>query len=631
MSGHLRLFRVYSSTTPYLEIFFAKLALSPAVSSSSRVAWGYHYRHKALDLVNNVTDNVDIIDVCGVRFDEEAEKDKGGEIPPIFRCDKLPTFMNPGKERVLRELLRSWRRAAISLAAIEWGCFYRDGSFDPLYDPATSHRRAGADVRRGILRQLAGRYELVVEENEKRRLPAMISGLVDPLDELKSTLGAAQVQMVRNQVMGTLDSFMSNRQNDFRSTVFQSTVDESLRHQLLYINKAKAWFDLKRELKIDDQPIPSAARQLARKIMSHLLQQHRRPRMHRIGMIVDQRVALLATSSAASGFDLWLRLSVSGLKGSREAAGQEKADSYLHIPLKSHGYFNAREGARKLSFQIIEDRNDGRISVGVITDIAETLQASRESYVPKVEALSLDFGLSTMFATNHGDLLGLGFLTKLKALDATITGIARHIQRVGGKPRNSKRYCQQVTRVRGFVETEINRVINQLIKTHGPAKLLLERLNFRSPELSRRMNRIVQNCGRSVLKAKLASIEQQYGITSSECVSAYTSQTCSCCGYTDKKNRKDQARFECLWCGKKLHADVNAARNVGSERFRSFGHLRPGFRSTVLNVLVSQHVERWPDLRLGRPRKLGAPSDPRVANPYFKDKPLQGRSLPLAA
>jgi len=42
----------------------------------------------------------------------------------------------------------------------------------------------------------------------------------------------------------------------------------------------------------------------------------------------------------------------------------------------------------------------------------------------------------------------------------------------------------------------------------------------------------------------------------------YTSQTCSKCGYVDKENRTTQASFECLKCGHKEHADVNAARNI---------------------------------------------------------------------
>nr|WP_241175425.1 transposase [Natronolimnobius sp. AArcel1] len=42
----------------------------------------------------------------------------------------------------------------------------------------------------------------------------------------------------------------------------------------------------------------------------------------------------------------------------------------------------------------------------------------------------------------------------------------------------------------------------------------------------------------------------------------YTSQRCSECGHTSKGNRTG-TEFECEKCGKELHADYNAAKNVG--------------------------------------------------------------------
>jgi len=50
----------------------------------------------------------------------------------------------------------------------------------------------------------------------------------------------------------------------------------------------------------------------------------------------------------------------------------------------------------------------------------------------------------------------------------------------------------------------------------------------------------------------------------------YTSQQCSHteCGFTHPKNRGGD-RFECLKCGKQLHADYNAARNIGMKYVRN--------------------------------------------------------------
>jgi putative transposase len=43
---------------------------------------------------------------------------------------------------------------------------------------------------------------------------------------------------------------------------------------------------------------------------------------------------------------------------------------------------------------------------------------------------------------------------------------------------------------------------------------------------------------------------------------AYTSQTCSQCGWKSKDNRKSQSQFICDECGLKMNADVNAAKNI---------------------------------------------------------------------
>ena len=42
----------------------------------------------------------------------------------------------------------------------------------------------------------------------------------------------------------------------------------------------------------------------------------------------------------------------------------------------------------------------------------------------------------------------------------------------------------------------------------------------------------------------------------------YTSQTCFKCKHIAKENRRTQSKFECVKCGHKANADVNAARNI---------------------------------------------------------------------
>ena len=57
---------------------------------------------------------------------------------------------------------------------------------------------------------------------------------------------------------------------------------------------------------------------------------------------------------------------------------------------------------------------------------------------------------------------------------------------------------------------------------------------------------------------------EEYGIDVDDVAPAYTSQRCSHgeCGFTHEDNREGD-EFECLKCGKQLHSDYNAARNIG--------------------------------------------------------------------
>jgi hypothetical protein len=52
--------------------------------------------------------------------------------------------------------------------------------------------------------------------------------------------------------------------------------------------------------------------------------------------------------------------------------------------------------------------------------------------------------------------------------------------------------------MRHLLKNEVHRTLKQAILRHRPAHVAVESLDFRSPELSRRMNRLVQNFGRKV-------------------------------------------------------------------------------------------------------------------------------------
>ena len=145
----------------------------------------------------------------------------------------------------------------------------------------------------------------------------------------------------------------------------------------------------------------------------------------------------------------------------------------IQVPLLGHARHAARKGRRSDGVQVNLAR-DGMFSFGVVTDTGEACAASRAAYEPQVDAVGLDFGLSTMFAASEGHLLGRNRLKALGRHDGLMTMVAASQQRRGCKPRDSRRYRGLVQDVRGFIRTEVSRVLNRLVAGRRPAALVLE-------------------------------------------------------------------------------------------------------------------------------------------------------------
>jgi putative transposase len=80
----------------------------------------------------------------------------------------------------------------------------------------------------------------------------------------------------------------------------------------------------------------------------------------------------------------------------------------------------------------------------------------------------------------------------------------------------------------------------------------------------------------------LAYKAKQAGVTFVQVDPAYTSQTCSACGWVDRHNRRSQSEFECGRCGFVGHADHNAAINIAARGVERWGEvMRPHAAPTL--------------------------------------------------
>ncbi len=420
-----------------------------------------------------------------------------------------------------------------------------------------------------------------------------------PAKHLNGLCGAAPVQMASYQVQEQIDGWISNRANEFSECVRRSKLADETKAQLYTVNRKAAWFS--RDA-VDG--IAAPIRALARSIMRHVMGKHRRPNLSRLSPRLDSRVAAIAPPRKAGFADLWAMLRLPN-RGT------------VAVPLHGNPQFNKRGGDLCPVVQLCTEAN--RVTVRLVQDMTKPFAALKAAYAPRIARLGIDFGLATLVATSEGTMFGRGLMADLVRIDRQLVAIARHRSRSGDRPRNSARYRSLVTRLRGTLKTRINAALNRIVKLHAPAELVVERLDFRSPDLSARMNRLVQNCGRAVFRQKLTDLKDEFGIVASEVACAYSSQECCKCHYVDRANRRSQAEFHCRFCGSAMHADVNGARVVAQRRSLGLDAKR-ATKGAIVADLVRRFCDRWR-------RPQGAADDPRWSNPLFKDWAAAARKL----
>ena len=523
----------------------------------------------------------------------------------------------------------------------------------------------------------------------------------------KARVGAQEQQMIRAQATAAVASWLTHRQTEMRDAIegryqprvwtgaakrrfeaqpkawrtTQIAAFDALRHELHAINAQKAWMvpastAVMRRLVKDAQdgskdtsgplvPVSAEARRLAGTMFRGLALRHRWPRFTRLAMRLDDRAGVgqgddklwIEPSKAPGLFSWWLHLKPTGAEKALllpiRGWGRDRVDAF-----GSRGTGQFRPGALGNTVNIVQGE-DGRLRVALTRDVTEAFREAKTAYHPRMEVLGLDFGLKCLFASSEGDLVGRGFMDKIRPLARRAEAEAARMQRLKKKPRESALYCELVRRLRAIIETEVNRALNHLVQLHRPRGLAVEKLDFSGSRLGRRMNRLLTNCGRGAVARKLAELEARLGIVVYQVDPAYTSQTCSCCGYVASTNRKDQT-FRCRFCGTRRHADVNGARNIaqavsgqlvdpetddgdGRSILRSGASTSPTGRrqtrkkastqsrarprSLTLRDLVRRFDESWPELRpissRSRKRSLGpgareSAPDPRSTNPYWR-------------
>ena len=140
------------------------------------------------------------------------------------------------------------------------------------------------------------------------------------------------------------------------------------------------------------------------------------------------------------------------------------------------------------------------------------------------------------------------------------------LQKVG--TRSAKRRLRQLRGRQRRFQKDTNHVISKRLVAKAERRkraIALEdlkgiraRARVRGPEQRARHS----NWTFGQLRAFITYKAQRVGVRVVLVDPAYTSQRCSACGHTERRNRKSQAEFCCIVCGHASPADYNAAKNI---------------------------------------------------------------------
>ena len=357
-----------------------------------------------------------------------------------------------------------------------------------------------------------------------------------------------------NQVRGAFNAWLSILEREGKRLIFYlAPENENLRKELFTINKAHAWLRSSDFRRKDGIEFSQGAWEIIRVIFD-LLQETRpvptvgfRPT---IKMSISSGICVREARKAKS-FTRWVSII------------SDTPYKPIQIPIKDNSYYENVPG-KEDSTWTFQLKENGKLRI-----LASKTSEDVQPPVRVGEPIGLDWGFKNLFVTSDGRLLGLELHSYLIKQDKKITALAAQLQKLGVRLKTNQRYQHLTHATRETIKNTVGRILNML-DSEGVSELVVENLDFRSRSYFKRLNRLLNNAGRSAVKNKLTQLEKERGITITKVNPAYTSQECNNCHYVDKANRKGET-FLCKNCGHKDHSDLNAAKNILYRR--SVGHV----------------------------------------------------------
>lgn len=246
-----------------------------------------------------------------------------------------------------------------------------------------------------------------------------------------------------------------------------------------------------------------------------------KPELHDVQAELDSRFVEIEYDNETS-FDGWINLGSIGNK------------LKLTLPFNSHKHLNLlkKQGKQMSGLRISEDK---------VTFMFELEKEEKNTG----KTIGIDIGIITPFTSSDGTYC------EEKCNGHTMQSVCK---RLSLKKKGSKGFFRTVKH-----RTNLIGFYNNKLDWNNTRKIRIE--NIRNLRYKRSSSRYLSHFVYREFFDKLKQTAERQGVLVEQVCPTYTSQRCSCCGWTRRRNRNGK-KFECSSCGFATDADFNASVNI---------------------------------------------------------------------
>lgn len=258
------------------------------------------------------------------------------------------------------------------------------------------------------------------------------------------------------------------------------------------------------------------------------------PKIKNVSINLDER---LFNVSEGKHFDNFIKINLPYFQDSKKRAIQIK------LPLKQHKHSNQFKND---NFNLRKNIQLKKINDQYFINLIWFKEIKNKS---EGKILGFDLGANKLIATSRGEIIG----DDLKDI----------YQKINKKKQGSKNFKNLLKHRDNLINFHVNKINLDDIKD-----LIIEDLKnvkhgkkLKYSNKNKEKNYKLERWSYKKTIEKITRTCEVKGINLVKVSPAYTSQTCSCCGYVDE-NSRDLENFKCVSCEYELDADINAAINI---------------------------------------------------------------------